>query len=428
MSIPGLRRRRRERDRKPNRLRRVLSGATVAATAAAVAFGGTATAATAPPADRGNTVTKSPAERTVTSRMTTMRVTGLVSGTPDRAGNVTVRLADGRTLPIPAADKDLVMRRAAQQARTRLKPPEPRPCGTSWVKLKEKPNHHPVAMETGFVLNAKATGYEWLVTITGPDNYTHQYSKHGNLALRDTWQGGYRSDKDQAEGSYSAVVDPGASYVRLLSGELCLNIEAHDRQHLTKPKAACLKMMQANSGNGWILNSNQPVPHRNRTDPASPAGTRATGAQACLGKTLGNGSDPAENITGWQDAQQFAATHPAKSTLARCHLIAKVFGGKGLVGDGGLDNLVPCWQVGMNTGPASMRTFEMEVQKEMKDFPLGDYDAVYYLVTPIYKDEASTIPASVVMSAKVQRADGTEKLLFTNPVFNREASGLDLGN
>ncbi|MEU5129642.1 DNA/RNA non-specific endonuclease [Streptomyces mobaraensis] len=431
MPIPGLRRRHRGPDRKPNRLRRVLSGATVAATAAAVAFGGTATAATAPapPADRSGTVTKGPAERTVTSPMTTVRVTGLVDGTPDRAGKVTVRLADGKTLAIPAAAKDVVLRRAAQQTRAHAKDSGERPCGVSWVRLKEKANHHPVAMETGFDLNSPATGYEWLVTTTGPNDYAQKFSQHGNLALRESWQGGDKSDKDQADGFYSAAVDPEVSYVRLLSGELCRDMGAHTTARLTGPKAACLKTVSANSGAGWILNSTQPVPHRNRTDPSSPAGTRATGAQACLRNPLGTGSAASGDITGWQDAQQFVATHPPAAAIARCHLIANILGGKGQILDGGQANLVPCWQVGMNTGTPSMRTYEKQVQDQVADPGMGPDDAVFYQVTPLYQDGASTIPTGVVMSAKVQRANGTESLMFTTSVPNTQAtSGLNLGN
>src|SRR5581483_3969585 len=111
----------------------------------------------------------------------------------------------------------------------------------------------------------------------------------------------------------------------------------------------------------------QPVPHRNQTDPTSPAGTRAFGAQACLRKTLGKGSVASGDITGRQDAQEFARPYAAPGTpapygLARWHLSANILGGKGQTRDGGQDNLVPCWQVGMNTGTPSMRTYEMQVK------------------------------------------------------------------
>ncbi|MFK8909396.1 DNA/RNA non-specific endonuclease [Streptomyces sp. YS-3] len=409
----------------------------MAATAAAVAFsGGTATAASAHTdrTDRGSAVTDGTTERTLTSKMTTVRVTELVTTTPDRAGNVTVRLANGKTVPIPAANKDLVMRRAAQQAKSQLKAAEPRPCGVTWVRLKEKTNHHPFAMETGFdVLGGEAIGYKWRVTIKGPDNYAHEYTSQGNLLLRGSWQGGYTSDKDQDEGLYTAEVDPGISHFQFVSGELCFAEPARRTERLTKPKAACLKMMQANSGDGWILNTTQPVPRRNQTDPASPAGTRAAGAQACLRKKLGDGSPASPgvgDITGWLDAQQFVATHSPGTTIARCHLIANILGGKGQVLDGGQNNLVPCWQVGMNTGTPSMRTYEKQVKDAVDAATMGPDDAVYYQVTPLYKNDASTIPTGVMMSAAVQRADGTQSVLPLTGVTNTHGTtGLfNLGN
>ncbi|MFG2287721.1 DNA/RNA non-specific endonuclease [Streptomyces sp. NPDC048595] len=360
--------------------------------------------------------------------MTTVRVTELVTRTPDHAGNVTVRLANGKTIPVPAANKDLVMRRAAQQAKAHLKDAGPRPCGVSWITLKEKANHHPVAIETGFNVDTKAIGYNWLATITGPNNYAREYAKRGNLALRYSWQGGDQSDKDEAEGFYTAHVDPGVSHVEFWNGEICY-AEAKDTRRLTKPKAACLKTAEANSGGGWILNSTQPVPHRNQTDPTSPAGARASGAQACLRVPLGKGSPASGDPTGWQDAQQFVATHSPGTAIARCHLIANVLGGKGQILDGGQTNLVPCWQVGMNTGTPSMRTYEKQVQDAVTAPTMGPDDAVFYQVTPLYKDGASTIPTGVTMSATVQRADGTQNLLFITSVPNTQASsGLNLGN
>ncbi|GAA2921724.1 hypothetical protein GCM10020221_17390 [Streptomyces thioluteus] len=407
----------------------------MAATAAAVAFGGTATADAAPahPADRGSAVTKGPEERTVTFKMTKVRVTELVTRTPDHAGNVTVRLADGKTLPIPAATKDLVMRRAAQQSKAHLKDTGEIPCGVPWVKLKEKSNHHPFAMETGFdVLGGKAIGYKWRVTIKGPNNYAHEYTSQGNLLLRDSWQGGYLSDKDQDEGTYTADVDPGVSHFQFVNGAICRADPAHRTEHLTKPKAACLKWAKANSGGGWIHNSTEKVDHVNKDiTPKGPAGTRAAGAQACLRKIADDGTEATkkDSVTGWLDAKEFVRTHSPATTLSRCHLIAKTLGGKGQDDDGGLDNLVPCWQVGMNTGPNNMWTYEKQVKNTVEDpTKVGPDDAVFYMVTPLYRDSTSTIPTGVTMSAAIQRADGTQSLLPITGVTNTEASGLNLGN
>ncbi|MFE6911988.1 DNA/RNA non-specific endonuclease [Streptomyces erythrochromogenes] len=357
-------------------------------------------------------------------------MTELVTTTPDHAGNVTVRLAGGKTIPIPAADKDRVMGRAAQQAKAQLKSAAaPRPCGTAYVTLKEKSNHHPVAIETGFVLPERATGYDWLVTIKGPSGYTREYTSRGNLALRKSWAGGDESDQDEAPGLYTAIVDPAASYVRLLSGDLCI-ASAKDTERLTVPQAACMDVSQPNSGDGWILNSTEPVPHRNRTDPTSPAGTRAAGAQACLRKKLGNGSAASGEPTGWLDAQLFRDTHSPGTAIARCHLIANILGGKGQTLDGGQDNLAPCWQVGLNTGTPSMRTYEQQIQKTLAALPEGSDDAVFYVVTPLYRDSDSTIPTGVAMSASLQRPDRTQTLLFVDTVLNTKGSTglLNLGN
>ncbi|MFJ3975849.1 DNA/RNA non-specific endonuclease [Streptomyces sp. NPDC090021] len=361
--------------------------------------------------------------------MTTARVTELVTTTPDRAGNVTVRLAGGSTIPIPAVHKDLVMRRAAQQPRAQLKDAAPRPCGVAWIKLKEKSNHRPVAIETGFNVETKAIGYDWLATLKGPNGYTDTYTSRGNLALRTSWRGGYEHDKDQAAGLYTAVVDPGVSHVQFWNGEICL-ADAKDTRRLTVPQAACMDVAQPNSGDGWILNSTTPVPHRNRTDPTGPAGVRAAGAQACLRKTLGPGSPASGDITGWRDAQLFVAAHSPGTTLARCHLIANVLGGKGQILDGGQANLVPCWQVGLNTGTPSMRTYEKQVQDTLAAPTTGPDDAVFYVVTPLYKDSDSTIPTGVTMSASLQKPNGTQTLLFTVGISNTKGNTglLNLGN
>ncbi|MBT2509212.1 DNA/RNA non-specific endonuclease [Streptomyces sp. ISL-98] len=364
--------------------------------------------------------------------MTTVRVTELVTRTPDRAGNVTVRLVNGKTIPIPAANKDLVMRRTAQQAKALPKDTGDITCGIAWIKLKEKSNKHPVAIETGFLLDkVEAIDFTWFATIKGPD-YSYEYTTRGTPVYGDSWEGDYQSDKDQAEGTYTAMVD--RSNIVLTNGAVCTNVgTAKDTRRLTKPKAACLKMMQANSRDGWILNSTQPVKHRNKTDPSSPAGTRAAGAQACLRKNLGDGSPashPKEDITGWRDAEQFVATHSPGTSISRCHLIANILGGKGQIEDGGQNNLVPCWQVGMNTGTPSMRTYEKAVKDAVEAATMGPDDAVYYQVTPLYKDSDSTIPTGVTMSAAVQRADGTQSLLPITGVTNTKGTTgqLNLGN
>ncbi|WP_432158151.1 DNA/RNA non-specific endonuclease [Streptomyces sp. bgisy153] len=167
------------------------------------------------------------------------------------------------------------------------------------------------------------------------------------------------------------------------------------------------------------------------TDPPGPAGTRAATAQACLGKTLGAGSEATGDITGWRDAQKFAGDHSPGTGLARCHLIANILGGKGQVRDGGQDNLVPCWQAGMNTGTPSMRTYEFAAQTAVADTAFGPNDAIFYQVTPDYRDDTSTIPRGVTMSATVERADGTSQPLFPDVYISntqRNTGLYNLGN
>ncbi|MFF9377838.1 DNA/RNA non-specific endonuclease [Streptomyces griseoluteus] len=171
------------------------------------------------------------------------------------------------------------------------------------------------------------------------------------------------------------------------------------------------------SGRGWIKNTTETVPHINKTDPSSPPGERATVAQACLGYPYEEGSDATNGeITGWQDAQKFAALPGVPTAgLSRCHLIANVFGGTGLVGDGGLANLVPCWHVGMNVGTPSMRTHEAEVVNELEADEFGPNDSIFYEVTPVYENADSTIPVGVHMTGTLVRADG-----WSHPVFDDE--------
>ncbi|WP_223184412.1 DNA/RNA non-specific endonuclease [Streptomyces sp. CBMA152] len=206
------------------------------------------------------------------------------------------------------------------------------------------------------------------------------------------------------------------------------------------PQASCLASWPTGalpSGAGWIKNTTEPVAHVNKTiNPPSQAGTRPTMAQACLGKTLGKGKEATGDITGWQDAQIFARPHAAPGTkapygLARCHLIANILGGPGRIWDGGQNNLVPCWQVGMNTGTPSMRTYEFEAQRTVALDSFGPNDAIFYQVTPVFRDGTSTIPVGVTMSASIERASGTIEQLFPNvyvPNTKADTGLLNLGN
>ncbi|MEV3914356.1 DNA/RNA non-specific endonuclease [Streptomyces canus] len=201
------------------------------------------------------------------------------------------------------------------------------------------------------------------------------------------------------------------------------------------PQAPCLANLPTGalpSGTGWIKNTTEAVAHVNKTTtPLGSPGTRPTTAQACLGKTLGKGKEASGDITGWQDAQLFAQANPPVVAQARCHLIANILGGPGRIRDGGQNNLVPCWQVGMNTGTPSMRTYEFEAQRTVALDSFGPNDAIFYQVTPVFRDETSTIPVGVTMSANIQRANGTTEQLFPNvfvPNTQADTGLLNLGN
>ncbi|MFJ2605519.1 hypothetical protein ACIO13_11165 [Streptomyces sp. NPDC087425] len=94
-------------------------------------------------------------------------------------------------------------------------------------------------------------------------------------------------------------------------------------------------------------------------------------------------------------------------------------------------NLVPCWQVGMNTGAGSMWDYEEEIRDEVAAQSFGEDDAILYQVTPTYLDATSTIPVGVTMSATVEREDGTAEQLFPDVYIpnTRGNTGLfNLGN
>ncbi|MFG1723108.1 DNA/RNA non-specific endonuclease [Micromonospora chalcea] len=128
-------------------------------------------------------------------------------------------------------------------------------------------------------------------------------------------------------------------------------------------------------------------PQQDHHSPGGP-GARASQATACITKPAAKGTPAQGDITGWQDAQSFTARNGGGG-LARCHLVANVLGGKGIAA-----NLVPCWQVGMNTGTPSMRTYEQTAQTAVGRLTAGE--AVYYEVTAQYRDATSTIPTSVI--------------------------------
>ncbi|MER5378042.1 DNA/RNA non-specific endonuclease [Streptomyces sp. NPDC002553] len=202
------------------------------------------------------------------------------------------------------------------------------------------------------------------------------------------------------------------------------------------PQASCLNdplpQGALPNGNGWFKNTTEPVPLINQTVPADGPGQRPTQAQACLGKKTKEGTGTRKDITGLKDAEAFQAANGFADSPVRCHLIARVLGGKGTSRRTKF-NLVPCWQVGMNTGTPSMRTYETMAEDLIKGNKpgLGTNDAIFYQVTPAYKNANSTIPVGVTMNAHIERANGTTEELFPNvyiPNTRQNTLQYNLGN
>ncbi|MGZ3099249.1 DNA/RNA non-specific endonuclease [Streptomyces sp. H72] len=204
----------------------------------------------------------------------------------------------------------------------------------------------------------------------------------------------------------------------------------------TGPQADCLNgpgpLGSLPNGDGWFYNTTEAVPLVNKTVPTSGPGKRPTRAQACLGRNTGKGTGTSNPVTGMEDAEAFKIAAGVTYSQDRCHLIAKGLGGQG-TSELTRTNLVPCWHTGMNTGTPSMRTYEDMTRNVIKG-PLaafGANDAVFYEVTPVYKDASSTIPTGVTMRATIQRANGTTAELFPNVYVTntyQNTGTLNLGN
>jgi peptidoglycan hydrolase CwlO-like protein len=198
-------------------------------------------------------------------------------------------------------------------------------------------------------------------------------------------------------------------------------------------KAACLTRFQGErSGGGWIRYTTTPVPKVDKDiSPPNGPGVRPGQATACLAAPIVKGSVAAStDITGWKDAYKKAPTGP----LARCHLIANDVGGKGTGATYEESNLVPCWQIGTNITRFGMRPFETLVAKAAdQDGAYGTLQngsAVYYVVTPIYRNARSTIPEAITVEAWIEQPDGARwPLFFPDTIENVERGGsTNLGN
>ncbi|WP_431676038.1 LamG-like jellyroll fold domain-containing protein [Kitasatospora sp. KL5] len=167
-------------------------------------------------------------------------------------------------------------------------------------------------------------------------------------------------------------------------------------------------------GSGWIDYWNM------ENVAGSPGVQRPTGAEACLtGKpSAKRGTGAQGDITGWAEAETLARNAGATisgsvTPLARCHFIAREFGGRGKA-----ENLAPCFQVGVNTTKEAMRGFEVIVGKAMNNNQIVDYSVI-----PIYKNPASKIPLGFSMMAYGQYPDGSPGLMAFRYVPNEKVIG-----
>ncbi|MFI5660018.1 hypothetical protein [Streptomyces sp. NPDC051684] len=340
------------------------------------------------------------ADRTAKATMREIPVEKLVTRTPDSKGNLKVLLDNGKTVRIPASAKDRIAKALAAHGAdgdVSTKGTVYGNCGSSYVTLHQKSNGYPVRMRTGFDLKQPAVAYTWVVALTGP-GFADDYESAGGLALQRSWDGEYNSDNDESEGWYFASVAPVASNAVLWNGNVCTSGGPTELEYLTEPKASCLENVSSGTepaGTGWIRNTSVGVDHRNKTTSAQDGpGRRASEASACLTRNGG----------------------------------ANILGGKGQSARHQETNLVPCFQVGVNTGAGSMRTYETIVQNAVAN-DLGRNGAVYYRVTPLYRDATSTIPSSILMSATLQRDNGSSRSLFWFRIVGNTGPGsVNLGN
>jgi glutamyl endopeptidase len=171
----------------------------------------------------------------ITAPMTIVRVARLVTSKPDKAGRVEVQLDNGAIIAIPAADQNLVMRRAAQDAKAE----QPNGivhgnCGSSWIYLYDKADAHPVRIVTGFHVNTGAVAYGWQAVITGPQRTDLDYVARGTLALRTMWEENASTPLDYPQGDYSAAVSK-SSFAVLWTGSVCYSGGPTAKKFLTSP-------------------------------------------------------------------------------------------------------------------------------------------------------------------------------------------------
>jgi hypothetical protein len=164
----------------------------------------------------------------------------------------------------------------------------------------------------------------------------------------------------------------------------------------TPPRADCTASppagAQVRPGGSWIVNT------------SGPSG-RAGRGSACLKAPLAkNATSPRVLPVGMAHAWAIATRAGAPtSTVARCHIVGAQLGGA----NDRQDNLVPCWQSGVNvadvTNPQGMTGFEGRAAQRISSRPA---ETMEYVVDPVYRSGASTVPFMFTMLAITFAPDG----------------------
>ncbi|HVQ96372.1 MAG TPA: DNA/RNA non-specific endonuclease, partial [Mycobacteriales bacterium] len=113
---------------------------------------------------------------------------------------------------------------------------------------------------------------------------------------------------------------------------------------------------------------------------------------------------------------------------ARCHIVGAQLGGS----NSRRDNLVPCWQSGVNvadaTNPQGMTGFEARAASQISGRPT---ETMQYVVDPSYRSAASTVPFMFTMLALTFAPNGAVTWVNVHQLSNERVIGrriVSLGN
>jgi hypothetical protein len=114
--------------------------------------------------------------------------------------------------------------------------------------------------------------------------------------------------------------------------------------------------------------------------------------------------------------------------VARCHIVGAQLGGA----NNRTDNLVPCWQSGVNvadvTNPQGMTGFEAAAAAQIGGRP---GETMRYEVEPHYRSGSSTVPTELTMLATTYAPSGAVTWVNFHQVANERVVGrrvVNLGN